>query len=53
MDCKTVDLVNMELFSSDDLDVRYSICVMDVKSKYAWVSSLIDEKVKTVLDGSF
>ena len=40
----------MESFSSNNKNVKYLLCVINVFTKYAWVKSLKDEKGKTVLN---
>ena len=36
--------------SSKNKNVKYSLCVIDVFAKYAWVKPLKDKKSKTVRD---
>ena len=43
------DLPEMESLSSTNKNVKYSLCVIDVFTKYAWVKTLNDKKGKTVL----
>ena len=41
----------MESSSSVNKHVKYLLCVIDVFSKYEWVTLLKDKKGKTVLNG--
>ena len=45
------DLVKIGLLSSQNRDVEYVICVVDVFIKYAWVKTLKNRKAKTVING--
>ena len=40
----------MGSLSSENKNVRYLLCVIDVFTKYAWVKSLKDKISKTVLN---
>ena len=40
----------MGSLSSNNKNVRYLLCVIDVFNKYAWVKTLKDKKDKTVLN---
>ena len=40
-----------ESLSSDNRGVKYSLCVIDVFTKYNWVKSLKDRKAIAVLHG--
>ena len=44
------DLAEMESFSSKNKNVKYSLCTIDVFTKYAWVKLLKDKKGKTSLN---
>ena len=44
------DLVEMESLSSNNKNVKYLLCVIDVFIKYAWVKPLKDKQGKTVLN---
>ena len=44
------DLAEMGSLSSENKNVKYLICVIDVFTKYAWVKLLKDKKDKTVLN---
>ena len=46
----SVDLAEMESFSSKNKNVNYLLCVIDIFAKYAWVKNLKDVKGKTVLN---
>ena len=41
----------MGSLSSKNGGVKYSLCVLDVFTKYAWVKPLKEKKAKTVLNG--
>ena len=45
------DLAEMGSLPSINNGVKYSLCIIDVFTKYAWVKSLTDKKYKTFLDG--
>ena len=40
----SVDLVDMQLLSKYNKEIRFLLCVIDIFSKYAWVVPLKDEK---------
>ena len=40
----------MESLSSKNKNVKYSLCLIGVLTKYAWVKPLKDKKDKTVLN---
>ena len=44
------DLAGMKSLSSKNKNVKYSLCVIDVFTKYMWVKTLKDKKGKTVLN---
>ena len=44
------DLAEMGSLSSKNRNIKYSLCVIDVFTKYAWVKPLKDRKGKTVLN---
>ena len=44
------DLAEMGSLSSQNRHIKYSLCVIDVFTKYAWVKPLKDRKGKTVLN---
>ena len=44
------DLAGMKSLSSKNNNVKYSLCVIDVFTKYVWVKTLKDKKDKTVLN---
>ena len=46
-----VDSAEMGSLPSINNGVKYSLCMIDVFTKYAWVKSLTDKKSKTFLDG--
>ena len=46
-------LAKMGSLSSKNCGVQYLLCVIDVFTKYFWIKSLNDKKVKTVLNGFF
>ena len=46
------DLAEMESLSSNNQNVKYLLCVLDVFTKYVWVKPLKDKKGKTVLNAS-
>ena len=39
-----VDLVDMQLLSKFNKGIRFSLCVIDIYSKYVWVIPLKDKK---------
>ena len=49
-DIWAADLAKMESSSSMNKHVKYLLCVIDVFSKYEWVTLLKDKKGKTVLN---
>ena len=46
-----VYLAEMELLSSFNCSVKYLLYVIDVFTKYSWVTILADKRAKTVPDG--
>ena len=50
-DILALDLVKIGSLSSQNRDVEYLICVVDVFIKYAWVKTLKNRKAKTVING--
>ena len=44
------DLAEMGSLSSKNRNIKCSLCVIDVFTKYAWVKPLKDRKGKTVLN---
>ena len=44
------DLAEMGSLSSKNRNIKYSLCVIDVFTKYAWVKPSKDRKGKTVLN---
>ena len=44
------DLAEMGSISSKNKNVKYSLCVIDVFTEYAWVKTLKDKKGKMVLN---
>ena len=46
----TADLAEMGSLSSNNKNVEYLLCVVDVFTKYAWIKSFKDKKCKTVLN---
>ena len=44
------DLADMQLISMLNKGFRFSLCVIDIFSKYAWVVSLKDKKVVSIAD---
>ena len=47
------DLAEMESLSSNNKNVKYLLCAIDVLTKYSWVKPLKDKKVKTVLNAFY
>ena len=45
-----VDLVDMQLISKYNKEIRYILCVIDIFSKYAWVVPLKDKKGVTIVN---
>ena len=45
-----VDLVDMQLISKYNKEIRYILCVIDIFSKYAWVVPLKDKKGVTTVN---
>ena len=43
------DVAEIGWLSSKNQGVEYSLCVIDVFTKYVWIKPLKDEKTKTVL----
>ena len=43
------DVAEIGWLSSKNQGVKYSLCVIDVFTKYVWIKPLKDEKTKTVL----
>ena len=43
------DLAEMKSFSSKNKSVEYSLCVIDIFTKYAWVKPLKDKNEKQLL----
>ena len=50
---RPADLAEMGSLSSKNQGVKYSLWLIDVFIKYAWVKPLTDEKSKAVLNGFF
>ena len=48
---QAADLAEMGSLSSKNSCVKYLLCVIDVFTKYVWVKTLKDEKVKAVPHG--
>ena len=44
------DLADMQLKSKYNKGIRYSLCVIDIFSKYAWVVPLKDKKIVTIVN---
>ena len=44
------DLANMQLISKFNKGFRFSLCVIDIFSKYAWVVPLEDKKGKSIVN---
>ena len=40
----------MESLSSNNKNAKYSLCLIDVFTKYAWIKPLKDKKGKSVLN---
>ena len=45
------DLADTGLLSSKNYEFKYSLCIIDVITKYAWAKPLKDKITKTVLNG--
>ena len=45
------DLAKIGSLSSQNRDVKYLICLVDVFMKYAWIKALKNRKVKIVING--
>ena len=46
-DLKTIFVQQIQLLLSENKNVKYLLCVIDVLSKHAWVKPLKDERGKT------
>ena len=46
----TADLADMQLISKFNKGFRFSLCVIDIYSKYAWVVTLKDKKGVSIVD---
>ena len=44
------DLADMQLISKFNKGIRFSLCVIDLFSKYAWVIPLKDKKGSTIIN---
>ena len=46
-----VDLADMQLISKYNKGIRYTLCVIDLFSRYAWVIPLKNEKGESIAEG--